>query len=934
MAAPFTFEGVSYVAGDIFDQAFTQGDLQAILEDANLGNTGAMINPFGGLNDDGDCFDVVNGLVLLDSVAIGGVAKQTAEAGTAPEPVEPGDDEGSETAQVVTSDTAVSGYNAVNGVEVAYFDEWYLPIVQTNCGPGGCWDTVIRVANLDALNNAVTIRFFPADDGSGSLQTGFQIQDLVDGGTTWNVNLSDLVPEGWVGTAHVYSDGAVFAMADRYKVGYNMWVTNTGSSADFERGDDLIPGAQVPGSNGRFALFAPHVLLDYFGWNTGINVANLVNADNNVSIQYFNLLGNATEVLNQRLSAHGMTYFYDPSIGAQDNNQQDVTTDPNAGVVGSAIIWSDAPVAAVVDATKYPETDPHGDGADLFQATSYSATANVFTWQAVPLVQKGNAIDGSGATSGINVMNPNATAVTADVHWVNPSGFGADNFGVSSVTIPGFANGFVYTLWQHNLPNGFLGSAQVVASAPVAAVSANVNYDVDGDGSAIFNAFNPCGFFRVGGACSFGDPFEPGGQSITKTFVDAAGDAVAGVNFTIVNTEGSANYQATSVSGLDGSRTFSNVPVGVYELLVNSVPAGYVLPTGAQETIVVTEGADVEVINTLEFNNSFTKTVVVAGTLGVDGEITADTVTLTGIEVVVYEQAGTDGGGDPIVGEIVFEGVTGADGSVGATVAPGNYVLCISDANGDAVTSDGATFEVNLAGPDCEVFPVVADAVTPLVNEVDGVTVTEVTAANPGGTAIATQNTNSGTNTASAAFVTGPGTPPEGVGSLEYTIGPDGWSEAQLQFSEYDGTLVDDITTLSYSTYVDSTSTAVDAQGRFFANYLALYIDTDGVAGYEDILFFAPNLQTPAPGSVTQGTWQPWDALTGSWWSLNSGTYTQATPGTFAQVTGELTGTPTIAESGIRVSAGYGVDWAGFVGNVDAITIGVNDVDTLYDLEP
>ncbi len=162
------------------------------------------------------------------------MAKQTAEAGTAPEPVEPGDDEGSETAQVVTTDTAVSGYNAVNGVEVGYFDEWYLPIVQTNCGPGGCWDTVIRVANLDASNNAVTIRFFPADDGSGSLQTGFQIQDLVDGGTTWNVNLSDLVPEGWVGTAHVYSDGAVFAMADRYKVGYNMWVTNTGSSADFE----------------------------------------------------------------------------------------------------------------------------------------------------------------------------------------------------------------------------------------------------------------------------------------------------------------------------------------------------------------------------------------------------------------------------------------------------------------------------------------------------------------------------------------------------------------------------------------------------------------------------------------------------------------------------------------------------------------------------
>src|SRR5690606_20720914 len=246
-----------------------------------------------------------------------------------------------------------------------------------------------------------------------------------------------------------------------------------------------------------------------------------VPADNNVSIQYFNMLGNATEVLNQRLAAHGMTYFYDPSTDAQDNNSQDVETDPNAGVVGSAIIWSTDPVAAVVDGVKYAETDPNG-GADVGQATSYSATANIFPWQAVPYVTKGNPIDGSGATSGINILNPNSVAATANVYWVNPSGFNAQNFGTSSVTIPAFANGFVYTLTQHNLPNGFQGAAQVVSNVPVAAVSANVNYDVANDGSAIFNAFNPCGLYRVGGGCSFGDVLAPGGQSITKYFVDEA----------------------------------------------------------------------------------------------------------------------------------------------------------------------------------------------------------------------------------------------------------------------------------------------------------------------------------------------------------------------------------------------------------------------------
>src|SRR5690606_38449240 len=256
------------------------------------------------------------------------------------------------------------------------------------------------------------------------------------------------------------------------------------------------------------------------------------------------------------LSAHGMTYFYDPSITVQDSNSQDVTNDPNAGVVGSALIWSDEPVAAVVDATKYPETDPNG-GADLFQATSYSATANVFPSQAVPLVQKGNPVDGMGDTSGINIMNPNATAVTANVYWVNPSGFNAQNFGVSSVTIPGFANGFVYSLWQHNLPNGFLGAAQVVASQPVAAVSANVNYDVDGDGSAIFNAFNPCGLYRTTGACTFGDPFDTTGGSVTKYFVDSDGDPVAGVVMQIDGNNPAFPYTRQGVSNVDGQVTFT-----------------------------------------------------------------------------------------------------------------------------------------------------------------------------------------------------------------------------------------------------------------------------------------------------------------------------------------------------------------------------------------
>ena len=681
------------------------------------------------MNADGDCLDataVIDGgstASFLDSVAIGGVAKQAVQGEALPM-----------TSEV---DTAVSGYNALNGIEVYRFDEWYLPIVQTNCGPGGCWDSMIRIANVSGQNASVEIRFFPADDGSGSLATGFQIQGLVNGGDTWHVNLGDLVPDGWVGSAHIYSDGQVFAMVDRYKVGYNMWITNTGSSADYEN------LAQVENAQQRYVLFAPHVLMDYFGWNTGINVANLANVDNNVSIQYFNMLGNATQVLNQRLAAHGMTYFYDPSINAQNISEQDVTTDPNAGVVGSALIWSDEPVAAAIDATKYPETDPTG-GADLFQATSYSATQNIFNWQAIPLIQKGSPIDGMGDTSGINIMNPNASAVTANVYFVNPSGFNAQNFGVSSVTIPGFANGFVYSLWQQNLPNGFTGAAQVVASQPVAAVSANVNYEVDGDGSAIFNAFNPCGLYRTMGACTFGDPFDPTGRSFTKTFVDTNGDPVAGVGFNIVGTTEFFPYQRDGWSGVDGSSIFTNVPVGNYELYVTSVPDGYVMPdpTVAQDTFTVTQGEDVVLENVLEIETEgFTKTVVVAGTLGDDDDIVEGTEFLAGVDVIVYNWVGTGTGGY-VTGAVQLTSQTDAAGVVGGNLAAGTYVLCLFDADGSA-TVNGATVAPMLPiAPDrtfvnCEDFTIDDDGAVDLVNEVElfpqGVSKTVVVAGTLGG---------------------------------------------------------------------------------------------------------------------------------------------------------------------------------------------------------
>jgi hypothetical protein len=355
-----------------------------------------------------------------------------------------------------------------------------------------------------------------------------------------------------------------------------MWLTNTGSSADFEW------FAQVPGALGDYVLFAPDVRVDYFGWNTGINIANLVETDNNVTVQYFNMFGNATGTRSQRLAPHGMTYFYDPSQLPQDNSSQDPEEDLNADVVGSGLIWSDYPVAVAVDATKYPESTTELD-ANVFQGTTYSATANYYTWQSVPLVQKGNPATGMGATSGINMMNPNAVAAQALVYWINQSGFGADNFGTTGLAIPAYANGFVYTLAQHNLPNGFYGAAVVTSTYGIVATSANVDYQVQYDGSVIWNAFNPCGFYRAVGDfdCFLGDPFQqPEGGSVKKIFFDEFDNRVEGAYAALWN---EAAYQIyylgndylgipqilEGTSDHNGEVTWTNVPEGDWYLFTD-----------------------------------------------------------------------------------------------------------------------------------------------------------------------------------------------------------------------------------------------------------------------------------------------------------------------------------------------------------------------------
>jgi hypothetical protein len=114
--------------------------------------------------------------------------------------------------------------------------------------------------------------------------------------------------------------------------------------------------------------------------------------------------------------------------------------------------------------------------------------------------------------------------------------------------------------------------------------------------------------------------------------------------------------------------------------------------------------------------------------------------------------------------------------------------------------------------------------------------------------------------TSDQAFVDGPGVPPLGGGSLRFTLdsteNPD--RVELFRTTQYDGTLVRDLRTLTFSTFARGNAGNATPQEP---PYLRLSVDNDGDGGKDNTLFFFP----PNNGSVQQSTWQSWSAADGLW---------------------------------------------------------------------
>jgi len=172
-----------------------------------------------------------------------------------------------------------------------------------------------------------------------------------------------------------------------------------------------------------------------------------------------------------------------------------------------------------------------------------------------------------------------------------------------------------------------------------------------------------------------------------------------------------------------------------------------------------------------------------------------------------------------------------------------------------------------------------------------------------------------------AEFVTGPTTPPLGVGSAHLATGASTTLETLLHKS-YLGTKLADIGTLNYSAFTNSSAPVLNP-------VLEIYVNTDNLG--PDILAFDPHNQI---NQVAQsGIWQNWDTLspTGIWITTASTVCDSKSLAQYINCAGnpEITDVTNDGAKGFRFKAATGIN-----GYVDNFTIGILGADTTYDFEP
>lgn len=184
-------------------------------------------------------------------------------------------------------------------------------------------------------------------------------------------------------------------------------------------------------------------------------------------------------------------------------------------------------------------------------------------------------------------------------------------------------------------------------------------------------------------------------------------------------------------------------------------------------------------------------------------------------------------------------------------------------------------------------------------------------------------------------FVTGPGSPPLGIGSFEMTTTVENVDKSTLVTTDFLGDSLIDLSALSYGTYRSGTSTSAP----FIAPSInvAIYTNASGPGTGFATLVFEP-LYAYGNDAINDDEWQRWDAFepthtgfAGGWW-VTRDVGALCAFACYADFATILENAPdaTIISVGLNVGRGP----ASFIGAVDALSLTMAGETTTYDFEP
>jgi hypothetical protein len=185
--------------------------------------------------------------------------------------------------------------------------------------------------------------------------------------------------------------------------------------------------------------------------------------------------------------------------------------------------------------------------------------------------------------------------------------------------------------------------------------------------------------------------------------------------------------------------------------------------------------------------------------------------------------------------------------------------------------------------------------------------------------------------TSTGAFVTGPGTPPLGVGSFEMAT-PTNFDKGTLFNYDHANTLLADITAISYATYRQAASTPSVALPS-----INIQVDKNGGAFLpEDFLtlVYEPYVNG---ASISTGVWQTWNTIPGIWWA--SRPFTRPDLSVCLRQSCTFTWSQFVSWfPDATIVGGFGVNQGSFNGGLiaatDALTIAHNGNTWIYNFEP